>query len=403
MKIAFVYQPLGPISIPLKSGSLGIWIYHVAKRLTSSADIFVYARKGAGQENVIRHDQVEYRRFSVFPDPIIIRFLGLFSRLRNKRKPFLASSLYFLFYIVKVARDLKKQRVDIVHIFNFSQFVLIIRYFAPKCKIILHMECEWLSQLDREMIEKRIEASDLVIGCSNYITEKIITRFPDFQHKCITVYNGVEIKDEAADSGKRMDSKQKLLFVGRVSPEKGIHDLLPAFEKVAQEFPDCSLDIVGPEWIAPLEYIVGLSDDDKVASLASFYNESYLAQLQRMIPGYLAQKVNFVGHVPPENLGRYYQNADILINPSYSESFGMTLVEAMSHRLPVVATKVGGMVEIVDDEKVGLLVDAGHVEALARAITALLRDAKLRMKMGQAGRQRAGRGAGAPGGAGGAR
>lgn len=390
MKIAFVYQPLGPISIPLRSGSLGIWIYHVARRLTKSASILVYARKGAGQARVVRHDQVEYRRISAGVDVMIARLLNLFSHWRKPQKPLLALSLYYLGYIIKVAFDVKRQQVDVVHVFNFSQFVPILKFIAPKSRVILHMECEWLSQLDKAMIEKRIDDADLVIGCSHYITRKITARYPAHSSKCLTIYNGVEIDSNGklAAAAKVDDKLQKLIFVGRVSPEKGVHVLIDAFAIVAREFPNCTLDIIGPEWVAPLEYIVGLSDDAKVADLASFYKKSYLAQLEERVPASIKDRITFVGHVSPQDLPGFYQQADVLINPSFSEAFGMTLVEALSNRVPVIASRVGGMVEVVEGQKVGLLVESGVAADLADAIAQLLRDANLRASMGKAGRER---------------
>jgi glycosyltransferase involved in cell wall biosynthesis len=76
-----------------------------------------------------------------------------------------------------------------------------------------------------------------------------------------------------------------------------------------------------------------------------------------------------------------------LINPSLSESFGMSLVEAMAHGVPVIATCVGGMVEIVEMSKGGILAEPDDPRALADAILQLLSDEELRRSMGAAGQQ----------------
>jgi glycosyltransferase involved in cell wall biosynthesis len=84
----------------------------------------------------------------------------------------------------------------------------------------------------------------------------------------------------------------------------------------------------------------------------------------------------------------HVQRGDILVNPSYSESFGMSLVEAMACSRPVVATRVGGMKSIVDDGRTGLIVDRGDVAGLAAAIVRLVGDDDLRATMGRNGRKR---------------
>ena len=84
----------------------------------------------------------------------------------------------------------------------------------------------------------------------------------------------------------------------------------------------------------------------------------------------------------------HYREVDILINPSLREAFGRSLIEAMACQMPVVATRVGGMVEIVEDAKTGLWVNPGDATALAEAIIGLLSDENLRKSMAKAGRQR---------------
>jgi spore coat protein SA len=170
--------------------------------------------------------------------------------------------------------------------------------------------------------------------------------------------------------------------------------LLEALQKVVGRYPQVQLDVVGPPGNAPFEFLVRVSDDEKVSELASFYSRllrrgDYLSDLQRRVPSNLASRVRFVGSVPNSRVVDYYREADVLINPSFSEAFGMSLVEAMACQVPVVATRVGGMTEIVEDTHAGLLVGPGDATALADAILRLLADDDLRERMGQAGRRRA--------------
>ena len=391
MKIAFVNQPWNTVNLPEASGSIAIWTYEVARCLAKSADVIVYAKQDKLQKKVESYEGVEYRRITLTPDQVILKLLPRFSGF-NQQHPLFASSLYYLGYILQVAADLTKQQCDIVHLHNFSQFVPIIRAFNPRIKIVLHMHGEWLTQLNPSLIKQRLSKVDLILGCSNYLTEKIRSRFPDLASHCQTVYNGVNVERfvKGDCSVKNQEtSNPNLLFVGRVSPEKGVHLLLDAFKQVTAHYPEATLAIVGLKSAAQMEVIVGLSDDPKVQDLVSFYSgESYISQLRKRLPTQIASQVSFVGHLPQTKLLDYYHRADLLVNPSLSESFGMSLIEAMATEVPVVASRVGGMTEVVAEGKTGLLVEANDVSALAEAILHLLSNLDLREAMGKAGRQR---------------
>ncbi len=164
MKVAIVNQPFGIMNLPWtgSGGSIEIWIHEVAQRLAQSCDVVVYAMRGLPSQNKVVYDQgVKYRFISATLDKWHTYLLYAVNKLeriqgfrnirrvfffRNVKRPLFASSLYCLIYALQVARDLRKEGCDIVHIHNFSQFVPIIRAFNPKIKIILHMHCEWLTQ-----------------------------------------------------------------------------------------------------------------------------------------------------------------------------------------------------------------------------------------------------------------
>jgi glycosyltransferase involved in cell wall biosynthesis len=95
-----------------------------------------------------------------------------------------------------------------------------------------------------------------------------------------------------------------------------------------------------------------------------------------------------LGHVPWQQLADLYRRASVFVMPSFYETFGISVIEAMAFGLPVVATRTGGLPEVVDDGVTGILVPAGDAEALADALIRLLRDPDLRRRMGQAGQER---------------
>jgi glycosyltransferase involved in cell wall biosynthesis len=95
------------------------------------------------------------------------------------------------------------------------------------------------------------------------------------------------------------------------------------------------------------------------------------------------------GFVPPSELALLYARAAVVVCPSHREGFGVACLEAMAHGRPVVASAVGGLLDLVVDGETGIHVPPGDVPALRAALERLLGDPDLRRKMGAAGRARA--------------
>lgn len=389
LKVAFVCQPWDSFVPPVESGSLAIWIYQVIQRMKEFGEFTIYSKK----KNKLPRREISEGMFCcrvpVGLDLWMNKIIRRIPSTVNEGKPFFSSVLYHLPYILKVARDLRRQNIDIVHVMNFSQFVPIIRKFNPQTKIVLNMHCDWLTQLPRKLIEPRLRQTDMIIGCSNYVTDRIRQKYPDCADRCSTVYNGVDLDQFKSGLGcARRDDEIRLIYVGRISPEKGIHVLLDAFERVVQRYPKAVLEIVGPAGTAPIDFIVNISNEEKVRGLGMYYREDYFKYLKNRLPANIATQVRFIGFVPNDRLKDHYSNADILINPSFSESFGMSLIEAMACGLAVVASRVGGMPEIVDEGKTGVLVESGNVKELSEAICGLIQSESRRRAMGRAGQDR---------------
>lgn len=362
--------------------------------MTSSSEVVVVGGRRVGETKHVTREGVRYIRFLRIPSKVA-RWLSAPVRqlygLRSVRRPWFASSLYQRVYAVRASRAFRDEACDVVHIHNFSQFVPIVRRLNPQAKIVLHMNCDWLAQLDRKMIDGRLSCADAILGCSEYVTEKIRTRFPHHAHRCATVFNGVDPSQFHTNGSQPKESTGgRIVFVGRISPEKGLHVLLDAFERVAALRPDASLDIIGPEAVAPLEYIVSLSDESVVRNLSIFYEGNYLENLRRRVRGPLAGRVSFAGGLTHSDVVERLRNADVCVVPSvWPEPFGIPAVEAMAIGLPVVASRGGGLKEIVIDRETGLLVEPGNPSSLAEAMLRLLDDPMLARTMGQAGRARA--------------
>jgi glycosyltransferase involved in cell wall biosynthesis len=153
------------------------------------------------------------------------------------------------------------------------------------------------------------------------------------------------------------DGAQVILFLGRVTRDKGVVDLARAFERLREQFADAVLLVVGP-------------DEDRLG-----------AEIGR------SPRVQFVGYTSaPE---RYIAAADLLCLPSYREGFGSIVIEAAAAEVPAVASRIYGIVDAVVDGKTGLLFEAGNIRDLESSLRRMLADAELRARMGAAARSRA--------------
>ncbi|MEB3291661.1 MAG: glycosyltransferase family 4 protein, partial [Synechococcales bacterium] len=171
----------------------------------------------------------------------------------------------------------------------------------------------------------------------------------------------------------------RILYVGRLSPEKGTHILLEAFERVYEKMPTVQLDLVGSQEVMPYEYLIGMDDDPKILNLLRFYPstqwQAYLMQWQRSHPA--AKQVNFVGNVNYADLKHYYHSADLFVFPSIcDEAFGMPVAEAMVAGLPVITTHAGALPELVDYGRCGWLVPPDDATSLAAKMLEVLASLK---------------------------
>ena len=215
-------------------------------------------------------------------------------------------------------------------------------------------------------------------------------RFPHYADRCVTVYNGADIDELSDRSGRpgKQGHGKRFIFVGRVSPEKGIHVLLEAFKTVLAREPEAELRIVGGAGLPPLSFVV--NSDPTLQSLRRFYTSDYMEYLQRQAKAVPENHVSFVGYVAHSELATFLRGADVFVQPSvWGEPFPLSVVEAMAAELPVVSSRAGGLPESVVDGKTGLLVEPNDPAALADAMLRLVADEKMAHSVGTAGGARA--------------
>jgi glycosyltransferase involved in cell wall biosynthesis len=398
MKIAFIHQPWSIIQPPVDTAdSVALVTEQLARRLARRHKVFAYCRIGPGQPRVSEFAGVEYRHASVSLDRWVKFGMQQLDRRRltDPLRPFFSSPLCYRQFIGEVIEDLAGQDCDIVHIQNFSQFAPLIRARLPDIKIVLHMHCEWLNQLDGAAIERRLRHCDLVLGVSRYLAEKVRRRFGHLSQRIGHLYNGADPASQPAPSESRApEAPPLILYVGRLSPEKGIHILLDAFALVLKQRPDARLALVGRDGVPAYEMIVPFCDDPHVRELAEYYQPGSYSTLlwqkvDRLPPGSIDVFGQGLAH---HELPSRYRAASVVVLPSiWHEPFGMPLVEAMAAGTATIATRAGAFPEIIEHGKTGLLVERDNCRELAQAILALLEDDELRRRIALAGYRRASR------------
>ncbi len=116
---------------------------------------------------------------------------------------------------------------------------------------------------------------------------------------------------------------------------------------------------------------------------------SYERRIKKMVlNGNILQNVKLLGAISKKDLLREYAECSVLVLPSYEESAGVVIAEAMAAGKPVIATNRGGMPDLVENGYTGILVEYGDVEALAAAIVRLLRDPVLSERLGRCAREK---------------
>lgn len=274
-----------------------------------------------------------------------------------------------LFFSRRINECLDREKFDIVHLheplfpslttgfLDRSPTVNIGTFHATRSR-------SWGYRLWRPLLKRWFARLDGKIAVSKAALDFISHYFPgDYT----IIPNGVEAGffSDVSPIEKFRDGKVNILFVGRLEKRKGLHYLLEAYRWVKRKNPQVRLLVVGPAGSALREYELWVKRNG-------------------------LEDVIFSGHVPFEELLRYYHTADIFCSPATeNESFGIVLLEAMAASKPVVASDIPGYANLVGNGVQGLLVRPRDVKMLAETLDLLIKDRGLRERLGMSGRQKA--------------
>jgi glycosyltransferase involved in cell wall biosynthesis len=406
-RVAMVNQPQDAIvAADEQHGSVAIVNWELAKRLASRYDVVVYAPRQPGQLPTERWNSIEIRRIPFVAQKLHKGIQLVAGQLRFAH-PYFASPFYFREYFTQLSQDLQRSPVHIVHLPQQLQFASMIHDAVPGVKIVLHMHQDELALLEYEPLRKRLVYIDSVVTVSDWVTQRARARFPELAWRMHTIGNGVDIdRFHPASTRAPPGRPMRLLFVGRISPDKGVHLLMEAFDRFARERQDVALDLVGKPGMLPYDLLgLLLRGDSELLALGEFYGKSRLQGLiaasrgqrgvyQKALTARLSpltiDRVRFQGTISFEELLRLYQQADLLVLPSiWNESYGMPVAEAMACGVPVLASHCGGVPELIEDGVSGQLTARGDVDSLVNGLRRLLDDPARLREMGRAARKRA--------------
>jgi len=294
---------------------------------------------------------------------------------KDGSKPFkFAVALLGLFQTLLI---LSCRRVDIVHIHcgDFPSpkrkyfFFRLVRLFGPKVIIHLHgalflEQYARLSPAWKERMRHFFEIADLVICLSQSWAASVQDLFPGARR--MVVPNGIPLPVLGPAATHAQGDLVRVTFLGLIGARKGVFDLLEACEVlIGQGHPIC-LAIGG---------------------------NGEVERLQSEIAPFTAN-IRYVGWITGDAKEHLLRETDIFVLPSYGEGLPMSVLEAMSYAVPVVATTVGGLPELIRDGESGFLVAPGQVSQLVDRLGRLVCDAALRRTMGDAARRTVERGHG---------
>jgi glycosyltransferase involved in cell wall biosynthesis len=225
-------------------------------------------------------------------------------------------------------------------------------------------------RIERALLKWVLRRASAIVACSRGFAAEVADFARERGERVHAIHNGLDI-DHFVDTVDRrfelptaLRERKFVLSISTFDDKKGLDVLLRAFVDVQRVNPGLALALVGG---------AGSAEPDL-----------------RALAGQLgiAQDVFFFQNVPHPQVGVFLEYATAFCLPSRTESFGIAILEAGAYRLPVVASRVGGIPEIVIDGETGLLVEPGDSEALASALNRVLFDRELASALGECLRRR---------------
>jgi len=355
--------------------ALAKWIGELAVKLKKTGtNVSVFAPSSNGLNSHTYHGVI-VNRFRYAPKALEILTQDEGAVFKIKRNPLIIFlvPLFFFFGFIKLAKLLRKEHFDIIHVhwpFPMGLFGILAKSINKGKLILTFYGVEFVLTgkvpFGNLILKLIIKFADKVTAISTY-AKSLVRKEYNVPVSVIPYTSSFSI-DSIIDKSKRGDKEKKVktvLFVGRLIERKGVKYLISAMPKVLDKI-NARLEIVGS---GPLS-----------------------EELKRLIVKLRLEKnVNLRGRVDDQALADLYRKCDVFVLPSIkdkwgdTEGLGVVLLEAMGFKKPVIASEIGGITDIVKHGQTGLLVKQKNVEGLADAIVKILQDNKLSLTLAENG------------------
>jgi glycosyltransferase involved in cell wall biosynthesis len=286
--------------------------------------------------------------------------------------------------VLTLRQILRRYRPQILHL-HFTGFIGPYPWLARLCGVRQVFFTDHSSHPEGYVVSRAPFWKRLLARVINRPMTGVIT-VSDYGYQCVAgrdlvpcarlkmIYNSADLSRVSNACARAAEFRHKhsipedrtlVVQVSWIIPEKGIGDLLAAARLVISRNPDVHFAFVGE----------------------GAYRERYMGQTTEMG---IEDHVTWTGQIEDPMSEGVYAAAGVVCQVSrWEEVFGYVIAEAMSSSKPLVATRVGGIPELVEDEKTGFVVDRGDSSAIAERILELVADREMRERMGRAGREAA--------------
>jgi glycosyltransferase involved in cell wall biosynthesis len=317
-----------------------------------------------GAESLLKNFVLEVKKNNVFNVEIATLYSNAIFKdeIKNAGIPIWDLGLTFkynLMGVIKLIKLIKKRKYNIIHVHLFPADI-----FAAVASLFLPNNIKWIfsehSVYNRRRTFKIFKILDnftysrysKIICVSKQVEFALISWMSSVKGKTKVIPNAVPVpKFRSPCLFKAYD----ILFVGRLTQAKGVDILLKAVKILKNKY----------------------SKNLKIAIVGDGHLKEVLNNMAVELG--VNKEVKFLG--VRKDVNKLMRSSKIFILPSRYEGFGLVVVEAMSNMLPVIASNVGGIPEIIENGKDGLLVPPENPEALAKAIKQLLDDVKMRKEL----------------------
>ncbi len=365
-----------------KNDSTPAFIYEQSKRLREFGfEIILLAPHHLGAKRFEIMDGMRIYRFPYFY-PVKYQKLsyegGILPRLRNSHLAKIQAPLLFSFELYYALKIIKKENIDIIQshwLIPSGLIGAICKKFTGKKHVATELAAG-LAALDRLPLKKRISIfivnnCDKITFLSGYLYERLLQldKFENLNYKLEIIPLGIDISRFRPNANKyilrkkyNINSKNVLLFIGRIVEKKGLIFLIKAMPEIMLKNPDTELIICGD---GPLK-------------------KEYERLILKMN---LEDSIRFVGYISDENIKiEYLSLSDILIVPSIltkfgdTEGLGVVLLEGLATGTPVIASNIGGIPDIIKDGENGFLTEPENSEDIAKNVGIILSDKILKQE-----------------------